>query len=66
MITVTDQKFYSNKTWDNPIPFSRPEAFTCAHWVELFDQNGYRLTPLEQEYSKRIINVLSFIEMRSL
>jgi len=52
MIIVTDQKFYSNKTWNNPIPFSRPEAFTCAHWVELFDQNGYRLTPLEQEYSK--------------
>lgn len=52
MITITDEQFFPNKTWEKPILFSRPEAFKSAHWVELFDQNGYRLTPLEQEYSQ--------------
>jgi hypothetical protein len=51
MITITDQEFYLNKTWDKPIPFNNPEVFKSLQWVELFDQNGYRLTHLEQEYS---------------
>lgn len=51
MITITDQEFYLNKTWDKPIPPYNPEVFKSNQWVELFDQNGYRLTLLEQEYS---------------
>lgn len=51
MITITDQEFYPNKTWDKPIPFNNPQVFKSHQWVELFDQNGYRLTHLEQEYS---------------
>lgn len=51
MITITDQEFYLNKTWDKPIPFHNPKVFKSHQWVELFDQNGYRLTHLEQEYS---------------
>lgn len=51
MIAITDQEFYTNGTWDRPIPFTDPEAFKSHQWVELFDQNGYRLTLLEQEYS---------------
>lgn len=57
MITVTNESFYTNKTWDLPIPPGNPgyvyssEMFRSSQWVELFDQNGYRLTLLEQEYS---------------
>ena len=56
MIQITDQDFYPNKTWDSPIPPNTgysysPELFRSFQWVELFDQNGYRLTPIEQEYS---------------
>lgn len=51
MINTTNQEFYHNKTWDIPIPFNKPEVFRSPQWVELFDQNGYRLTLLEQEYS---------------
>jgi len=51
MITVTDQQFYTNKTWEKAIPFNDPKVFRSHQWVELFDQNGYRLTHLEQEYS---------------
>ena len=59
MIAITDQEFYPNKTWDKSISFSDPEAFKSSQWVELFDQNGYRLTPLEQEYS--IVNNQRFV-----
>lgn len=49
MIAVTDEKFYPNKNWSKPI--TNIEAFIANQSVELFDQNGYRLTPLEQQYS---------------
>lgn len=57
MITVTDESFYTNKTWHLTIPPGNgvykysPELFRDPQWVELFDQNGYRLTLLEREYS---------------
>lgn len=52
MIAITDQEFYPNKTWEKPIPFYNPQVFRSYQWIELFDQNGYRLTHLEQEYSQ--------------
>lgn len=51
MITLTEEKFYTNKTWEKPVMYDNPGMFKNYQWVELFDQNGYRLTPLEQEYS---------------
>ena len=51
MLTVTTNQFWKNKTWEKPIPQYRPGTFKNGQWVELFDQNGYRLTHLEQEYS---------------
>ena len=59
MIAITDQEFYPNKTWDKPISFNDPVTFKSSQWVELFDQNGYRLTPLEQEYS--LVNNQRFV-----
>ena len=49
MITITSQQFYANKNWNSPIV--NIEAFKSYEQLELFDQNGYRLTPLEQQYS---------------
>ena len=51
MIEITNQKFYENRTWIKPVGWHKPEIFKSPQWVELFDQNGYRLTLLEQEYS---------------
>jgi len=51
MIEITNESFYSNRTWDKPLGWRKPEVFKSPQWVELFDQNGYRLTLLEQEYS---------------
>lgn len=51
MIKVTENQFYENKTWSRPIPKYKPSIFKSSQWVDLFDQNGYRLTSLEQEYS---------------
>lgn len=51
MIEITSQKFYSNRTWDKPLGWHNSETFKSPQWVDLFDQNGYRLTLLEQEYS---------------
>ena len=51
MIEITGQKFYTNQTWDKPLGWRKPDLFKNPQWVDLFDQNGYRLTLLEQEYS---------------
>lgn len=51
MIEITNERFYQNRTWDKPLGWRKSEAFLNPQWVELFDQNGYRLTLLEQEYS---------------
>ena len=59
MIAITDQEFYPNRTWEKPIPFNDPKVFRSHQWVELFDQNGYRLTHLEQEYS--VVNNQRFV-----
>lgn len=49
MISVVTNEFYKNATWDQPI--SDLGIKPGPHYVELFDQNGYRLTPLEGLYS---------------
>ncbi len=52
MIEITKKKFWRNKTWDKPVPSNNPTTYKSTQWIRLFDQNGYRLTPLEQEYSQ--------------
>ena len=51
MITVTDNQFYTNRTWSKPLVWKYESAILFPQWLEYFDQNGYRLTHLEQEYS---------------
>lgn len=51
MIEVTQQEFFQNQTWDKTLTWKMLDTFRSPQWVELFDQNGYRLTLLEQEYS---------------
>lgn len=49
MITLTDNQFNSNGYWDQPI-----EKLLYQPTIEdldLFDQNGYDLTPLEQHFA---------------
>ena len=49
MLSLTDNKFDSNGYWDKPI-----EKLLYQPTVEdldLFDQNGYDLTPLEQHFA---------------
>lgn len=52
MIELTGSKFWENSSWDKPIPAYRPGTFKNSQWIDLFDQDGYRLTFLEQEYSQ--------------
>ena len=52
MIKVTDNRFWKNRTWSIPILEYKITSLTGRQWVHLFDQNGYRLTLLEQEYSQ--------------
>lgn len=51
MIEITNETFYENQTWNKSLIWRKPEVFTSSQWVDLFDQNGYRLTLLEQEYA---------------
>lgn len=51
MITITPSEFYANKTWDKPLDWQYFPGNTNM-LVELFDQNGYRLTDIEQSYAK--------------
>jgi hypothetical protein len=50
MITLTDNKFYTNRTWSKPINWDSLPS-NSSELVELFDQNGYRLTKLESHYA---------------
>lgn len=51
MIQLASETFYTNKTWSTPIPTIGMTSWDNPRWVEMFDQNGYRLTQLEQLYS---------------
>lgn len=51
MITITASEFYPNRTWEKPLDWQYFPGNTNS-LVELFDQNGYRLTDIEQSYSK--------------
>ena len=50
MITLTDSQFYTNRTWTKPINWDSLPS-NSSELVELFDQNGYRLTKLESHYA---------------
>ena len=50
MIQVLNAQFYKNQTWDKPLNWVRLPS-NGSEIVELFDQNGYRLTKLERAYS---------------
>lgn len=51
MITITPSEFYTNRTWEKPLSWQYFPGNTHT-LVSLFDQNGYRLTDLEQSYAK--------------
>lgn len=51
MIQLASETFYTNRTWSTPIPSIARTSWDDPKWVEMFDQNGYRLTQLEQLYS---------------
>lgn len=51
MITITPSEFYANRTWEKPLTWQYFPGNTYS-LVTLFDQNGYRLTELEQSYAK--------------
>ena len=48
-IQLSKSKFDTNAYWSNAI--SDESIFTSEHCVNLFDQNGYHLTPIEQQYA---------------
>ncbi len=48
MIQLTENTLQENPYWSIPLGLSDVPP---AEWVQLFDQNGYDLTRLEQEYS---------------
>ena len=50
MIKILNTQFYPNKVWGTPLNWDRLPQ-NSSELVELFDQNGYRLTKLEQAYS---------------
>ena len=45
-LTLTDNYFNNTSVWTKPIRY-----FPSAKDVDLFDQNGYDLTPIEMQYS---------------
>jgi hypothetical protein len=51
MITLTDSQFHPNKNWDKPLDYDVPVPIQHPEWIEIFDQNGYRLTKLESHYA---------------
>jgi len=50
MLQITDKQFYTNNKWNRGVNW---EWFprNVVKLLNLFDQNGYRLTELEQDYS---------------
>lgn len=51
MIKLTENKFYENRTWNKPIKWDN-HLSNSSELVEIFDQNGYRLTKLEAHYAE--------------
>lgn len=51
MIQTTSNQFFTNRTWSKPLEYDVPVPIEHPEWVELFDQNGYRLTKLESHYA---------------
>lgn len=51
MITLTANQFHSNKTWHVPLEDDLPAPIQHPEWIDIFDQNGYRLTKLESYYA---------------
>jgi hypothetical protein len=51
MIKTTDSQFWSNRTWKEALFKWEDSIATEEGIVAIFDQNGYRLTKLEQLYS---------------
>ena len=51
MITLIDNQFYSDKTWSKPLEHDISIPIQHPEWVDMFDQNGYRLTKLESHYA---------------
>ena len=51
MIKLTDSQFHKNKTWSKPLEYDVPVPIQHPEWIDLFDQNGYRLTKLESHYA---------------
>jgi len=49
MLSISDNKFDSNGYWDKPIEKLLYQPTTED--LDLFDQNGYDLTPLEQHFA---------------
>lgn len=47
---LTDSEFYTNPNWHIPLNYRDFEP--GPKWVDLFDQNGYKLTDLEALYAK--------------
>lgn len=50
MITLTDNQFHTNRTWTKPLNWDSLPS-NSSELLELFDQNGYRLTKLESHYA---------------
>ena len=50
MITLTENQFHINRTWTKPINWDSLPS-NSSDLVDLFDQNGYRLTKLESHYA---------------
>ena len=50
MITLTDNQFHTNRTWTRPLNWDSLPS-NSSELLELFDQNGYRLTKLESHYA---------------
>lgn len=51
MITLVDSQFNLSKNWRIPLEYDLPISIQHPEWVEMFDQNGYRLTKLESHYA---------------
>jgi len=51
MIKLVDNQFYPNKNWSKPLEYGTTVSIEHPEWVEIFDQNGYRLTKLESHYA---------------
>jgi len=51
MITLVSEEFYKNQNWSTAL--NEPDFQPGPWWVELFDQNGYRMTHLEVIYAAR-------------